>query len=78
MSRLVLTKSELAKLVLAAIRKNQGCEGVEEVVIVETANPRSSSNWEICMVVVGSGDPSQVRRATMAVQRLLEPLYSVP
>ena len=29
------------------------------------------------MVVVGSGDPSQVQQATMAVQQLLEPLYGV-
>jgi hypothetical protein len=67
----------LAKLVLAEIRKNQGCEGVEDVVIVETANPHSTSNWVICMVVAGSGDPSQVQRATAGVQRLLGPLFSV-
>ena len=35
MSRLFLSKTELAKLVLAEIRKNGGCEGVAEVVIVE-------------------------------------------
>jgi BioD-like phosphotransacetylase family protein len=77
MSRIVLSKKELAKLVLAEVRKNQGCEGVAEVVIVGTANPRSASNWEICMVVASSGDPSQVQLATVAAQRLLSPVYSV-
>jgi hypothetical protein len=77
MSQLVLSKKELGRLVLAEIQKSADCEGVEDVVIVEAANPRSASNWEICMVVASSGDPSLVQRETMAVQRLLEPLYSV-
>ena len=75
MSEFILTKHELATLVLAEIRKRRGCEGVDEVVIMETINPRSVSNWEICVIVASSGDPLVVQRAGAEVQRQLQPLY---
>ena len=77
MSKFILTKKELAALVLAEIRKRHDCEGVDEVVIVETINPRSASNWEICLIAASSGAPLAVQSAGTEVQRLLQPLYSV-
>lgn len=75
MSEFILTNQKLATLVLAEIRKRRDCEGVDEIVIVETINPRSASNWEICIIVASSGDPSTVQRAGAEVQQLLQPLY---
>jgi hypothetical protein len=75
MSEFILTKQELAALVLAEIRKRRDCAGVDEIVIVETINPRSVSNWEICLIAASSGDPSTVQRAGAEVQQLLQPLY---
>jgi hypothetical protein len=71
----LLTKHALAALVLAEIRKRPDCGGVDEVVIVDTLNPRSVSNWEICIIAASSGDPSTVQRAGAEVQQLLYPLY---
>ncbi|MGB8402318.1 hypothetical protein [Bradyrhizobium sp.] len=78
MSESTLTKKELAALVLAEIRNHGGCEGVHDVVIVETKNPRSVSNWEICIIAADSGDPSTVQRAGAEVQQRLQPLYRLP
>ncbi|MFO1109709.1 MAG: hypothetical protein U1E61_11040 [Bradyrhizobium sp.] len=77
MSKLIVTKTELAALVLAEIRKLDGCESVDEVVIVETLNPRSVSNWEICLIAASGGAPSAVQLAGTEVQRMLQPLYSL-
>jgi hypothetical protein len=74
----ILTKKELAALVLAEIRSHSGCEGVHDVVVVETTNPRSVSNWEICIIAADSGDPSTVQRAGADVQRRLQPLHRLP
>ena len=77
MSKLAVTKTELAALVLAEIRKVGGCESVDEVVIVEALNPRAGSNWEICLIAASGGEPSAVQHAGAAVQRLLQRLYSL-
>jgi hypothetical protein len=77
MSLSILTKPELAALFLAEIRKHHDCAGVDDVVIVETTNPRSAFNWEVCLIAASSGDPSDVQRAVKEVQQRFQPLYRV-
>ncbi len=75
MSSSILPKSELVALVLAEIRKCEGCEGVDSVVIQETRHPWSAANWEICIIAASSGDPAVVQRASAAVQKSLQLQY---
>jgi hypothetical protein len=74
MTKLILQKGELTSFVLAEIRKQEGCEGVDAVVILETRSPRSIGNWEIA-IVAASGNPPAVQRAAAVVQRRLRMKY---
>jgi hypothetical protein len=72
MSTSILSKSELIALVLAEIRKREGCEGVDSIVIQENMHPRSAANWEISIIAANSGDPAIVQQAVVAVQKHLQ------
>ena len=78
MSNSVLPKNELIAVVLAEIRKREGCAGVDGIVILENTNPRSPANWEISIVAASSGDPAHVQQMAFEVQRLLQPQYRLP
>jgi hypothetical protein len=71
----MLSKNELNEIVLSEIRKREGCEGVNAVVILETRDPRSAANWVISIVVAENGDPAAVQQATAYVQRHLQARY---
>jgi len=75
MSLTALPKSELLTLVLAEIRKREGCEGVDAIVLQETRHPLRPANWEISIVVASSGDPALVQRAAATVQKQLQSQY---
>src|SRR5712692_4091761 len=75
MSISTLPRSELIALVLAEIRKREGCEGVDSIAIQETRHPRSVANWEISIVAASSGDPAAVQRAAATVQKNLQARY---
>jgi hypothetical protein len=77
MTTLILPKSELIALILAEIRKCEGCEGVDSVAIQETRHPRSAANWEISIIAASRGDPSAVQRAAAAVQKNLQIRYQL-
>ena len=77
MTTLILPKSELIALILAGIRKCEGCEGVDSVAIQETRHPRSAANWEISIIAASRGDPSAVQRAAAAVQKNLQIRYQL-
>ena len=74
MSKVILPKDELIALVLAEIRKHDGCEGVDAVVILETTTPLSAIDWEIA-IVVGSSNPVAIQRALAKVQQHLQEKY---
>ena len=74
MSKVNLPKDELTSLVLAEIRKHDGCEGVDAVVLQEITSPRSPANWEISIVVTGS-NPAAAQRAATEVKRNLHLKY---
>jgi len=71
----ILPKSELIALILAEIRKREGCEGVDSIAIQETRHPRLAANWEISIIAASSGDPAVVQRAAAAVQKHLQSRY---
>jgi|SRR5215472_1542152 len=77
MSISLLSKTELAALVLAEIRKHEGCEGVDSVAILETTRLHSLANWEICIIAASSGEPSVVQRAASAVEKSLQLRYQL-
>jgi hypothetical protein len=74
MSKVVLAKEELTALVLAEIQKQDGCDGVVSVVVLETSNVRSVGNWEIA-VVVANGNPKAAQKAAVMVQQRLHEKY---
>ena len=74
MTKLILPKDELTSFVLAEIRRQEGCEGVDAVVILETRSPQSIGNWEIA-IVAASGNPPAVQRAAAVVQKRLQTKY---
>ncbi len=71
----ILPRSELTALVVAEIRKREGCEGVDSIAIQETRHPRSAASWEISIIAASSGDPAVVQRAAAAVQKHLQSRY---
>jgi hypothetical protein len=77
MAEVILPKPDLTSLVLAEIRKCEGCEGVDAVVILQTKRRRSVANWEIA-IVVGGGNPAAAQRASAEVQKRLHPKYGLP
>jgi hypothetical protein len=72
MSISILPRSELITVVLAEIRKREGCEGVDSIAIQETRHPRSLANWEISIIAASSGDPAVVQQAAAAVQKSMQ------
>jgi hypothetical protein len=77
MTTSILPKSELIALVLAEIRRREGCEGVDSVAIQENRHPRSAANWEISIIAASNGDPAVVQRAAAAVQKHLQLRYQL-
>jgi hypothetical protein len=75
MSLMDLPKSELLTLVLAEIRKREGCDGVDSIVLQQTRHPLRTANWEISIIIASSGDPTVVQQATAAVQKQLQSQY---
>lgn len=73
----ILLRSELIALVLAEIRKCEGCQGVDSIAIQEIRLPRSVANWEISIIAASSGDPSAVQQAAAAVQKKLQIRYQL-
>src|ERR1700722_8183054 len=71
----VLPKSELTALILAELRKREGCQGVDSIVLQETRHPRSATNWVISIIAASSGDPAVVQRGAAAVQKQLQSQY---
>jgi hypothetical protein len=74
MSKVILPKDKLTSLVLAEIRKHDGCASVDSVVVLETKAPLSAANWEIA-IVVGSSNPAAIQRASAKVQQHLQKTY---
>ena len=76
MPKVTLPKEELTALVLTEMRKHDGCEGVASVVILETRNTLSVSNWEIA-IVVDNGNPKAAQKAAVMVQQRLRENYQL-
>ena len=76
MSKIILQKDELTALVLTEVRKHYGCEGVDAVIVLETRNPLSVTNWEIG-IVVARENPTAVKRTVTLVQQRLQMKYSL-
>jgi hypothetical protein len=74
MTKAILPKDELTSLILTEVRKHYGCEGVDAVVILETRRPRSTTNWEIG-IVVANENPTVVKRTIALVQKRLQTKY---
>ena len=77
MSEVILSKPDLTSLVLTEIRKCDGGEGVDAVVLLQTKRRRTVANWEIA-IVVGGGNPAAAQRASAEVQKRLHPKYGLP
>jgi len=76
MSKIILQKDELTSLILTEVRKHYGCEGVDAVIVLETKNPLSVTNWEIG-IVVARENPAAVKRTVTLVQQRLQMKYSL-
>ena len=76
MSKVILPKDKLTSLVLAEIRRHDGCEGVDAVVVLETRTPLAEANWEIA-IIVGSSNPAAIQRASAKVQQHLHTKYQL-
>jgi hypothetical protein len=76
MSKIIVQKDELASLILAEVRKHDGCGGVDRIVVLETRSPRSVTNWEIG-IVVASENLTAVKAALTAVQERLQMKYGL-
>ena len=74
MTKVILPKNELTSLILTEVRKHDGCEGVDAVVVLETKSPRSVTNWEIG-IIVASDNPIAVKKTVALVQKRLQLKY---
>ena len=57
--------AELQSLVLAEIRKHDGCEDVTDVSIYRVVDPRAENNWSVSVVGCGSAAPDVASRAAV-------------
>jgi hypothetical protein len=76
MFKAILQKGELTSLILNEVRKHEGCEGVDAIVVLESKSPLSMANWEIG-IVVASKNPTAVKNAVTSVQKQLQRKYSL-
>ena len=75
MTKTLLPKSELTDIVRESIRKYDGCDGLDTIVLHEVKRP--TPRWEIAVIVAGSSDPDAVKSAAKKVQEQLQALYKI-
>jgi len=73
MVRQVVAVAELETIILEELRKEKGCEGVEQVTIV----PRAGEEWICGSFRAGSADQNNCRTALQTLERRLRNVYGV-
>jgi hypothetical protein len=68
---------EIKRLMLAEIRKHDGCEDVTDVSIYYVTDERADSNWSVGVIGCGSADPDVANRAAINAQIALRRHYDL-
>jgi len=71
------SRLELRRLVLAALRKVPGCQGVEDVTIESLMRSGDESGWVVSRCAPGSAAVVDCKRALAPIQDLFRQMYQL-
>ena len=77
MAKTPVSMAELQRLMLAEIRRHDGCEDVTDVSIYHVTDEQSESNWSVGVIGCGSADPDAANRAAINAQIALRRKYDL-
>jgi hypothetical protein len=77
MAKTHVPMDELKRLMLAEIRKHDGCEDVTDVSIYHVTDDRADSNWSVGVIGCGSAVPDVANRAAINAQIVLRRHYDL-
>jgi hypothetical protein len=77
MAKTLVSMDELKRLILAEIRKHDGCEDVTDVSIYHVTDDLSDSNWSVGVVACGGAAPDAANRAAINAQVALRRSYEL-
>jgi hypothetical protein len=72
-----LSVPDLRQRALAAIRKQPGCQTVQEIAINRVTDEGADHNWSLCVVSAGVADANTAARAALHVQSVLRREYGL-
>jgi hypothetical protein len=77
MNKSQVPMAELQRLMLAEIRKRDGCEDVTDVSIYQVIDERAENNWSVGVIGCGSDAPDVASRAAVDAQHTLGRKYDL-
>jgi hypothetical protein len=77
MTKTRVPMEELQRLMVAEIRKQEGCEDVTDVSIYHVTDDRAENNWSVGVVGCGSAAPDIANRAAINAQIALTREYNL-
>jgi len=77
MPKLRLTMPELQRRALSEVRRQPGCQNVQEVAINRLEADNADHNWSLCVVAAAAADANTAARAAVSVQSELRRDYDL-
>jgi len=77
MTKITVSFDQLRRLMLAEVRKQQGCDEVVGVEICRVSDSEAESNWSGSVISFGSTPPEVARRAALCAQSTLQRRYQL-
>ena len=77
MAKTLLSIQDLRWRVLAEMRKQPGCSGVQGIAINRVSGQHAENNWSLCVVSAGAADANTAARAALYVQHALRRNYDL-
>jgi hypothetical protein len=75
MAKITVSLDQLRRLMLAEVRKQQGCDEVVGVEICRVSDAEAESNWSGSVISFGSTSPDVARRAAQVAESTLQRTY---
>ena len=75
MAKITVSLDQLRRLMLAEVRKQQGCDEVVGVEICRLSDTEAKSNWSGSVISFGSTSPDVARRAAQVAEFTLQRTY---
>lgn len=77
MAKTPVSREELTEMVLAAVRREPGCDGVREVSVSEVEVLGEGRNWRVTVIDEGNVKLDAASHAAKRVEERLNPQYEL-